>query len=354
MFEELFAESQATLKNVDTYLTFPENHFGKAAMTRLFSNRPASIPATITSVVGPAGVGKSHLALSTVNELKQKHPRLKAGITTIRQLCASMQLADELQTLAELLESLATLDLLVAEDLDWLAQTPLMQHWFVMLLETIERSRTRLMITSRKPVGEMLTLDQRLVSRCHGGLTVGLSMPGLESRTLLLQLWFRELKLPIIKPFADSARFLAEQLPVSPRLLRETIWDLADHQIVEPCPIDVAYLQHWLKAENRSQRLSVDAIMKHVAQEFGLVPREIRSRSRQQNLAIPRQCAMLLARELTGQSLEQIGDYFGRSHATVSHSLSRLKELLPTVPILRQQIDRLRKQLRELPREDCA
>ena len=63
---------------------------------------------------------------------------------------------------------------------------------------------------------------------------------------------------------------------------------------------------------------------------------------------------MWLARKLTGRPLEQIGEYFDRSHTTVAHSLLRLEEQMPTMPALRQQVQKLRKQLKELPREDCA
>jgi chromosomal replication initiator protein len=179
-------------------------------------------------------------------------------------------------------------------------------------------------------------------------------MLSFDSRLQLAQHWLREFKLPILKPFAASARFLSERLPVTPRELRQTIVDLAVRQSRHPSPIDVVYLERWLEKENRSPRLSFEAIVSQVAKEFGVEPSELRSRSRQQGLAVPRQCAMWLARELTGRPLDQIGDYFDRSHTTVSHSLSRLNELLPTIPSLRQQVQKLRQQLKELPREDCA
>lgn len=354
MFDELFAASKATLQNVDTYLSFPENQFARAGVTRLFASRNSVILGSTTTINGSAGVGKTHLALSTIRELSKKQLRLKFIISPVQKLCESMQRADERQNLAELLERMAALDLVVCEDLHWLAQSPAAQTWFLMLMDTLEQARIRILLTTRRPVGEQPLLDQKIVSRCHGGLCVGMPLPGFESRVLLFQHWFRELKLPILKPFADSARFLAEQLPLSPRSLRDAVLDLADRQTRNPCPVDVTYLRHWLVKETRSPRLSFDSIMELVAQEFGLSASEIRSRSKHQSVAVPRQCAMLLARELTGNSLEQIGDYFDRSHATVSHSLSRLHDLLPSVPALRQKIEKLRKQLQELPREDCA
>lgn len=354
MFDELLKTSRSMLEGVDTYLSFAENQLARAAVTRLHSSRQVAVSGSITLIHGRSGVGKSHLARWTIGELARRHTRLKFVYASVKDLCEMLQLADERQSLAELLEQFRSLDVLVCEDLHWLEQSPMSQCWFVMLIEALEEELVQILITSRKPVGQIRGLDQRIVSRCHGGLGVSMPMPGLESRVQLFQHWFRELQLPILKPFIASARFLAERLPLTPRELREAALDLADRQERRPCPIDVPYLERWLTKENRTPHLSFDAIVSQVAQEFGVEPSEICSRSRQQGLAVPRQCAMWLARELTGRPLEQIGEFFGRSHTTVSHSLLRLNELMPEVPSLRQQIQKLRQQLDQLPREDCA
>ena len=354
MFEELLISSQSALKSVDTYLFLTENRLARAALTRLQSSQPKNFSSSITVLSGPSGIGKSHLARWTLSEITRRHPQVCFAYGSAQQICEWMQQADERQSLAEFLENCRMLDVLVCEDCHWLEQQPAMQRWFLMLIETLEEELTQILITSRKPVGELRLVDQRLINRCHGGLCVNMPTLGLESRVKLLQHWFQELQLPILKPFAASARFLAERLPIPPRELRQAVVDLADVQSRQPSLIDVDYLQRWLAKETRTPRLSFEAIVTRVAAEFGVEPTEIRSRSRLQGLAIPRQCAMWLARDLTGRPLEQIGDYFDRSHTTVSHSLTKLNELLPHVPSLRQQVQKLREQLKELPREDCA
>ena len=354
MFEELLATSKSALLGVDTYLSFSENRLGRAAVTRLYSARKNTLPGSITLIHGPSGVGKTHLALRTLNELVLKCPQLIYAYATVKELCAMIVHAEERNSLAELLEKFRKLDLLICEDLHWLEQAQTAQPDFLMLIETLEEGMTQVLITSQKPPGEIRPLDQRIVSRCHGGLSVGMPLPRLESRIQLFQHWFRELQLPILKPFVDSARLLAERLPLPPRDLRELVLELARRQRRKPTPIDVVYLERWLSENRETPRLSFETIVLRVAHVFGVNPKDIRSRSRNQGLAIPRQCAMWLSRQLTGRPLEQIGEYFARSHTTVSHSLSRLEELMPSNPSLRQQVQKLRKQLKELPREDCA
>ncbi|HEY0983874.1 MULTISPECIES: DnaA/Hda family protein [unclassified Schlesneria] len=354
MFEELLATSHSTLSSVDTYLPLDENQLARAAVTRLRTAPGSTISGTITVVYGAAGAGKTHLARWTLKELLRSRPRLRFVSTTVQDLCELMQLADERQSLAEFVEQCQELEVLVCEDLHWLETAPHLQPWFLMLIESLEASSTQILMTSRRSPGEIRWLDQRIVSRCHGGLCVLLPLAGVDSRVKLLQHWFQEWKLPILKPMSASAQFLAERLPVSPRDLKRAVQDLSELQSRKPAAIDVAYLQRWLSKSRRGPQLSFDSILIQVANEFGVEPDELRSRSRQQSLAIPRQAAMWLVRDLTGRPLEQIGAYFDRSHTTVSHSLSRLGELLPTVPSLRQQIQKLRRRLKEFPMEDCA
>ena len=354
MFEELLISSQSMLQGVDTYLSLAENRMARAAVTRLHSSRQPGLVGSITLVSGAEGIGKTHLARWTLLDLTRKHAGLQFVYASVQTLCETMQHAAESQMLAEFLEKCRMLDVIVCEDIHWLEHAPSLQPWFLMLIETLEEELTQILITSRKPIGELDRIDQRLVSRCHGGLCVCLPMLTLDGRVKLLQHWFQELRLPILKPFAASAQYLAERLPIPPRELRQAVVDLADLQSRQPAAIDVNYLQRWLTKGNRTPRLSFETILVQVASEFGVAPDEIRSRSRHQGMAVPRQCAMWLARELTGRPLEQIGEYFDRSHTTVSHSLSKLSELLPTAPSLRQQVQKLREQLKELPLEDCA
>lgn len=355
MFDELLSQSRFALRSVDTYLSLPENRLARAAATRIDTSRARlTLPTSLTLIHGPSGVGKSHLALSALAAVHRRNPKLRFVCTTTQVICHVLRFANDQNSLAELLEQFQSLDVLICEDLECLEQDPAAQSLFVMLIETLEQGATRILLTSSKPIREIASLDQRLVSRCHGGLSVALPVLDVKSRFLLIQHWLKELKLPLAKSADSVSRFLAEQLPRSPRELLNSVRALAKHHSQKPVSIDIAYLERWLIKDTNTPRLSFETIVHVVAREFRVNETDIRSRSRQQRLALPRQCAMWLARKLTNRPLEQIGEYFDRSHTTVAHSLNRLEEQMPAIPALRQQVQKLRKQLKDLPREDCA
>ncbi|WP_075088930.1 helix-turn-helix domain-containing protein [Verrucomicrobium spinosum] len=73
--------------------------------------------------------------------------------------------------------------------------------------------------------------------------------------------------------------------------------------------------------EPDAKAVTIDWIQKVVAEHFDIRLADMTSHRRPASIAIPRQIAMHLARELTKSSLKEIGDAFGgRDHGTVIHA----------------------------------
>ena len=80
-----------------------------------------------------------------------------------------------------------------------------------------------------------------------------------------------------------------------------------------------------------SRIVSIENIQKTVADFYKIKVADMFSKKRTRNLARPRQIAMALAKELTNQSLPEIGESFGgRDHTTVIHACRKVAELRET------------------------
>ena len=78
----------------------------------------------------------------------------------------------------------------------------------------------------------------------------------------------------------------------------------------------------------RERQISIDNIQKIVAEYYKIRMSDLLSKRRNRSVARPRQMAMALAKELTQQSLPEIGDAFGgRDHTTVLHACRKIAEL---------------------------
>jgi chromosomal replication initiator protein len=354
MFEALVARTQSLIATAEVFVPLSEQAFACAALSRLGNRRPSTL-GTLTYLSGPEGIGKSFLARHTIREIRRQHPKLVSIVATTNELEELLTAADQQQGLAEVLEAFVRFQVLVCEDLHALEASTSSHDLLLELIDVLIHNGTHVLITSRKLPGEVRGLSPRWISRCHGGLCTTLPMMSRKSRVAFLSRLAEVKQLPLAKPVGPTMDWLADRWPVSPRELSIIVSQLVDNCQRRPSLVDIPFLERWFSEHQRADVLSMDTIAAAVASEFGVQPADLRSRSRQTGLIVPRQCAMFLARELTGRPLESIGDYFGkRTHTTVSHCLSRLKELLPQAPTLRQQVQRLRKRIAESRREDCA
>ena len=374
MFDALVARSQSVIATAELFVPLPEQAFACAAMSRLSVRHPSNAVGGLTYLSGPEGSGKSFLARNAIREARRQQPKLVFAIAGAYDLAEALVRVDQSQSLADLLEQFTRLNLLVCDDLQLLEGKPEHQRLLLELMDQLSQQGTHLLITCRKLPGELRDFSPRWVSRCHGGLCTSLPNLSRDSRILFLgrlietggsgnsrrlsaaeQRRAEHCPLTFAEPVQPTIEWLADHGPASPRDIVTILNRLGEHSLKRPSLIDVPFLQQWMSETLPAEIISLDSIVAEVANEFGIEPAELRSRSRHQSLIVPRQCAMFLARELTQRPLEFIGQYFGeRTHTTVSHCLSRLKELLPNAPTLRQQVQRLQKRITELRREDCA
>ena len=91
----------------------------------------------------------------------------------------------------------------------------------------------------------------------------------------------------------------------------------------------------------------IEAIQQHVARKFGMQVEELNQRSTTRVVALPRQLAMYLAKQLTDASLVEIGSHFGgKHHTTVMHSIAKIDQLRRTDPAVNLAIDTLLRTLK--------
>jgi hypothetical protein len=76
--------------------------------------------------------------------------------------------------------------------------------------------------------------------------------------------------------------------------------------------------------------------------KFRVLKDEMLGPRRTTRVARPRMVAMMLARELTGASLPQIGMLFGRDHTTCLHAGRRVRELASQSPAFAQDVEDVR------------
>lgn len=85
----------------------------------------------------------------------------------------------------------------------------------------------------------------------------------------------------------------------------------------------------------------IDNILGIVCQEFTVSISDIIGRSRDRVIAAPRQVAMHLIRKYTNKKLVDIGNIFGRDHATIIYGIQVVNDLCDTDKLFASQVERI-------------
>ena len=134
----------------------------------------------------------------------------------------------------------------------------------------------------------------------------------------------------------DAIDLIAERVDTNIRALEGALIRVVAYGSLTGRPVTVELADEVLAGlypGTRAERRSVKDIQERICTAFDVSMDDLLSASRAAPVTWPRQVAMYLARELTDQTLPQIGRAFGgRNHTTVLHACKRTAERIADDP----------------------
>lgn len=328
----------------DTFVTGKANQLAHAAAIQV-----AETPGVAYNplfIYGGVGLGKTHLLQSIGNLVSKQNPQAKVCYIHATNYISGVVRAFQTKNFDEFKQFYNSLDLLLIDDIQFIADKPGTQQEFFYTLNSLIDTNKQVVITCDTFPKEITGIEPRLTSRFTCGLTVAIEPPGLEMRVAILLQKSASSGSPISE---DVAFFIAKHVRSNIRELEgalnriEAFARFHKRQIT----IDLAKeaLKDLLAAQNK--QVSMENIQKTVADFYRIKIVELLSKKRTRVIARPRQIAMTLARELTQLSLPEIGNAFGgRDHSTVLHACKTIESLRNTDSALNADFNLLNQTLR--------
>ena len=212
--------------------------------------------------------------------------------------------------------------------------------------EALIGAKNQIIITSDTYPSELGGIDNRLISRFGSGLTVAIEPPELEMRVAIL---LKKAERENLQLTEEAAFFIAKHLRSNVRELEGALQKIIAFCTFHNKPPSLDIVREALKDLLSLQRtaLTIDVIQKTVAEFFKLKIADMYSKRRPASIAVPRQIAMYLSKELTQKSLPEIGYAFGgRDHTTVLHAVRKIQSIRQSDSALNHNIHILEQQLR--------
>jgi len=292
-------------------------------------------------IYGGVGLGKTHLSNAIGHKVREDRPDAVIYYMSAEKFMNQMIAAIQTGTTLAFREKYRRADLLLIDDIQFLATKDATQEEFFHTFNALYESQKQIVLTSDKPPREIDGLEERLVSRFHQGLVVDVKPPELETRVAILQKRAAADRFYLPGPIA---LLIASHVKGNVRELEGCLLRLIAYTSIarksEPTEeMAQEILSEFVHAE--SLAIEPETIVHVVAQHYGITREQLKGKRRTASVALPRQMAMSLMRRQTTLSLSEIGRFFDRDHTTVIHACDKIERLKVTDRQMRDTVERL-------------
>jgi chromosomal replication initiator protein len=355
------AQNAASRLQLSSRYTFDHFVIGKSnELAAAAAHAVAQAPGKVYNplfIYGATGLGKTHLMQAIAHGILDHNPETRITFVGTEQFTNDLVSSIQNRTTPAFRRQYRETDLLLVDDIHFLKGKEATQEEFFHTFNALYEAGRQIVLTSDRPPSEIAGLEGRLVSRFQWGMVADIELPDFEHRVAILkqksQLDHLEHTIP-----DDVIRFIAENVRSSVRELEGSIIKLLAYASLKHQDISVEVAREALRdklkngdfsTHNGKPTLSISSIQQIVAQEWGVTPDGLKSKTRTKTLTLPRQIAMFLTRELLGTQLMEIGNAFGgRDHSTVIHSIEKITDALQQDAVFKSRVEKIRTVLESL------
>ena len=315
----------------DNFIEGESNKFARAACLAVAMDPKSSYDYNPLLIYGNSGLGKTHLLYAIINHIRVNHPKLKIVYKKsedfTNELIASIQLGDT----SALKDKYRKADVLLIDDIQFIAGKEATQEEFFHTFSALYESGKQIILTSDRPPKEIRPLEDRLRTRFEGGLLADIQKPSFELRTAIIK---KKASLMNIEISNELVNYMAERLQHDIRQIEGTIKRLKAFYSIGGAEITKENIDQVIISidpGNIPTDALVEKIIAATAKYYGVIPEDIVSKKKTENIANARHIAVYIIRKLTELPYASIGKFLGgRDHATIISSINKIEVNIKT------------------------
>ena len=330
----------------DTFVVGSGNRFAGTASLAVSENPGKTYNPLF--IYGGVGLGKTHLLHAVGHYTMQLFPNLTVKYVSAERFLNDFINAIRYKNMISFKNSYRNNDILLVDDIQFLEEKEASQEEFFHTFNTLHDTNRQIVLSSDRPPRSITTLEERLRSRFEWGLVTDIKPPDLETRMAILEKYAEREK---IKVSNDILSLIAEKIATNIRELEGALTRVVAFSSLTNSKPDIDVAKNILKdmlPDGGDNKVSIQKIVKEVSRFFSMPISDLLSAKRNKFISHARQLAMFLARELTSNSLPQIGRAIGdRDHTTVIYAVSKISKLISTDKNVYMQIQEITNKIKQ-------
>jgi len=349
-FQEFPVEKTLGFFNVkysfENFVVGQSNYFAHAASLAV-ANEPGKAYNPLF-IYGGVGLGKTHLLHAIGIKTKKNHPGLLVLYISSEKF--TNELIDGLRNnkMTEFRSKYRTLDVLLVDDIQFIAGKEMIQQEFFHIFNSLYESRKQIVLTADCSPRDLSPLEDRLRSRFQWGVVADIQPPDLETRVAILKKKAENENFSIPD---EVLYFIASRVKNNIRIMEGALIGIAAYSSLTGNEVTVETAKNYLKTlitEDEIRPVSVERIQEVVANYYNITQKDIVSKKRNESIAFPRMLAMYLTRTMTDLSTTEIGNKFGgRDHSTVMYACNKIQRQIKKDPFFSQLVNKIVKEIKE-------
>jgi chromosomal replication initiator protein len=316
----------------------------------------ASVSAQVVTLVGPHGVGKSHLLRGIEAALAATRGKGNVLYMSSEDFMVAFVEGVKRKDTSDLRTMLRRAKVVLLDDFQFICSKPgTLVEFFSHMRAVVANGGVVVLACDQSP-SMLEQLDDRMRDEIQGGVIAHMELPE------------RSLRREIVRAKADAVTttdqefvfpeewvdLLADRLPASGRALYGAVRNVYVGTVLAGQPLTRASVEKAIQLQvggASARPPKIDTIKDLTAKAYGVTKADLESSCRKRQFAQPRQYAMYLCRQLTTCSYPQIGRMFGdRDHTTVLFAFRKISRAVAQNEQLAEELRQLEQRILADPR----
>jgi len=344
--QETPAEIDSQLNPGYTFDNYCESMSNKVALAigKAIGENPTCRTFNPLFLIGPSGVGKTHLMHAIGISLKEHQPSLRVLYVTARLFETQYSVAATTGKINDFIRFYQSIDVLIIDDIQDLVGKSKTQQAFFHIFSSLQLNGKQIILSSDIAPSQMMGLTERMLTRLKWGMTVKLERPDLPLRREVISLKAQKEGLTVPKDVID---FIADNVTGSIRELEGVMVSLIYHSTILNVPISVDLARTVVSNAVKCHKkiVNFEMIAQSVSAFYKLDPEAIFTKTRRREINDARQMVMYMAKKHANMPSTAIATRLSRTHATILYGCKNIEDRLTLDKQLQSDVEQIEKSI---------